>query len=63
MGGDETVKARIAEECSDVLLYLLLISERCGIDLLAAASEKIARNEEKYPVEKARGNARKYTEL
>ena len=60
---DEATKARISEECADVLLYLLLISERCGIDLLAAASKKIDRNEEKYPVEKARGNARKYTEL
>ena len=57
------VKAKISEECADVLLYLLMISERCGIDLLAAASAKIDRNEEKYPVEKSRGNARKYTEL
>lgn len=60
---DETVKAEISHECADVLLYLLMIAERCGIDLLAAASEKIDRNEQKYPVEKARGNARKYTEL
>jgi NTP pyrophosphatase (non-canonical NTP hydrolase) len=59
----DAVKAGIAEECADVLLYLLLIGERCGIDLLAAASEKIDLNEEKYPVEKARGTARKYTEL
>jgi len=59
----EAVKARISEECADVLLYLLLIGERCGIDLLAAASKKIDRNDEKYPVEKSRGNARKYTEL
>ena len=60
---DKEVKARLAEECADVLLYLLLIGERCGIDLLAAASEKIDRNEVKYPAEKARGSARKYTEL
>lgn len=60
---EDPVKARIAEECADVLVYLLLISERCGIDLLAAASDKIERNAQKYPVEKARGNAKKYTEL
>lgn len=63
MGSDDATKARISEECADVLLYLLMISERCGIDLLAAASKKIDRNEEKYPVEKSRGTARKYTEL
>ena len=57
------LKNRLEEECADVLLYLLLIAERAGIDLLAAANAKIDRNEEKYPVEKAKGNARKYTEL
>ncbi len=56
-------RARLAEECADVLLYLLLIAERADIDLLQAGAAKIARNGEKYPVEKARGSARKYTEL
>lgn len=56
-------RARLAEECADVLLYLLLIAERTGFELDVAASEKIGINARKYPVEKARGNARKYTEL
>lgn len=56
-------KARLAEECADVYLYLLLISERAGFDLAEAAARKIDKNEAKYPVEKARGNAKKYTEL
>jgi NTP pyrophosphatase (non-canonical NTP hydrolase) len=56
-------RARLAEECVDVLRYLLLICERAGIDLIGAASEKIEINAAKYPVEKARGNAVKYTEL
>ncbi|KUO55848.1 MAG: nucleotide pyrophosphohydrolase [Alphaproteobacteria bacterium BRH_c36] len=56
-------KARLAEECADVLLYLLLVSERAGFDLTKAAADKIAANELKYPVEKARGTAKKYTEL
>jgi NTP pyrophosphatase (non-canonical NTP hydrolase) len=60
---DPAFRARLAEECADVLLYLLLICERAGIDLVAAAAEKIDRNAAKYPVEQARGNARKYTEL
>jgi NTP pyrophosphatase (non-canonical NTP hydrolase) len=54
---------RLGEECADVLLYLLLVAERAGFDLQEAAARKIDINERKYPVEKARGNARKYTEL
>ena len=60
---DPEFRARLGEECADVLLYLLLICERAGIDLITAASEKIEINAAKYPVEKARGNARKYTDL
>ena len=60
---DPDFQARLAEECADVLLYLLLVCERAGIDLGAAAAEKIERNAVKYPVEKARGKAVKYTEL
>ena len=60
---DPEFRARLAEECADVLLYLLLICERAGVDLEAAARAKIERNADNYPVDKARGNARKYTEL
>ncbi len=60
---DPDFRARLAEECADVLLYLLLICERAGIDLGTAAAEKIECNGRKYPVEKSRGNAAKYTEL
>ena len=61
--GDADFRARLGEECADVLLYLLLICERAGIDLAQAAGDKIERNGLKYPVDKARGNARKYTQL
>ena len=57
------MQAKLKEETADVLLYLLLVCERAGIDILAAADEKINRNEEKYPVEKARGTTKKYDEL
>ena len=61
--GDPAFRARLAEECADVFGYLLLIAERAGIDLPAATARKIELNEAKYPVQKAHGNARKYTEL
>jgi dCTP diphosphatase len=54
---------RIREELADILNYLVRISDKLGIDLLAAAAEKIQINETKYPVEKSRGSAKKYTEL
>lgn len=60
---DPAFHARLSEECADILLYLLLIAERAKINLAAAAEAKIATNEQKYPADKARGNARKYTEL
>lgn len=60
---DDALRARLREECADVLLYLLLIAEKAGFDLAEAAAEKIALNEKKYPADKARGRAAKYTEL
>ena len=53
---------RVRLELADVLIYLLRISDRLGIDLLAAADAKIVLNERKYPAERVRGDARKYTE-
>ncbi len=60
---DGAFKTRLEEETADVLLYLLMICERAGIDLANAASRKIDLNAEKYPVEKARGKSTKYTGL
>ena len=58
-GGERHEALRM--ECADVLLYLLLIAEAAGFDLAQAAEEKIALNEQRYPAEKARGRADKYT--
>ena len=55
--------AAVSEEIADVLLYLVRLGDQLGIDPVAAAQRKLAANEQKYPAEKARGNARKYTEL
>mgnify|MGYP002368313389 FL=1 len=53
----------LRDECADVLLYLLLIADTAGINLAEAAREKLAKNAEKYPVEKAFGSREKYSRL
>ncbi|PFL17786.1 nucleotide pyrophosphohydrolase [Bacillus cereus] len=51
------------EELADVLMYALLFAHEIGIDIKQAIEEKIQKNNEKYPVEKAYGVSKKYTEL
>jgi len=58
-GGVENVK----EEVADIAIYILLLSNDLGIDLLGAIREKLKKNEKKYPVEKAKGSAKKYDKL
>ncbi|HEX6007658.1 MAG TPA: nucleotide pyrophosphohydrolase [Burkholderiales bacterium] len=53
----------VALECADVLLFLLRLCDKLDIDLARAAQKKLALNAKKYPVEKARGRATKYTKL
>ena len=53
----------IGEELSDVLYWVLLMSHDMDIDILDALERKIKKNEDKYPVEKAKGVHTKYTEL
>lgn len=60
---DATAKAAASEEIADVLLYLILLADGLGIDPLAAAERKMIANAQKYPVDKARGTSKKYTEL
>ena len=59
----ETNKAEIGEELADVLYWVLLMSHDLKIDVLDALEKKIRKNEEKYPVNKAKGNHTKYTKL
>ena len=54
---------KLREELADVLSYCILMADVCGLDLDEIMNEKVSKNEAKYPVEKARGNAAKYTEL
>jgi dCTP diphosphatase len=56
-------QAAASDEIADVLLYLIRLGDKLGIDPIAAARRKLAANERKYPVDKARGNSKKYNEL
>jgi dCTP diphosphatase len=56
-------RAAVEQEMADVLLYLVRLADKLGVDLEQAARTKMALNAEKYPVEKARGSRRKYDEL
>lgn len=58
----EKEKEHLGEELSDVLIYLLRLSEKCKIDLPAAVLKKISKNKEKYPPFKVWGSSKKYTE-
>lgn len=59
----EAKKDKIREELADVLNYCILMAEACELDMDEIIQEKIKRNNEKYPVDKARGSSKKYNEL
>ena len=65
--GSDTVcedkQEKIREELADVLCYAILMADRCGLDMDEIVQEKVKRNNEKYPVEKAKDSAKKYDEL
>jgi NTP pyrophosphatase (non-canonical NTP hydrolase) len=54
---------RIKEELADILSFSFLLAEKHGLDPFDIVSEKIKRNGEKYPVEKAKGKSDKYDQL
>ncbi|MEI6106454.1 MAG: nucleotide pyrophosphohydrolase [Opitutae bacterium] len=60
---DPKKRRAIEDEIADVVIYSLEFANICGIDLAAAIETKMAANAKKYPVEKARGRADKYTDL
>ena len=59
----ENKKTEIGEELADVYYWLLTISSDLNIDLDKALDEKIEKNRAKYPIDKSKGNSKKYTEL
>lgn len=60
-GWSDADHVHLGEELSDVLLYLLRLADRCGVDLPTAALRKLKKNAEKYPAAEARGSSAKYT--
>ena len=59
---DDERRERVRLELADVFIYLLRLADRLEVDLMRAADDKIALNERKYPADRVRGDARKYTE-
>lgn len=60
---DQDKLQEVANELADTLLYLVRLADKLDIDLLKAALNKMDINNQKYPVEMSRGNAKKYTEF
>lgn len=56
-------KERFADEIADTVVYLMLLADDLGIDMYQAIENKMRKNGEKYPVDKCRGKATKYTNL
>ena len=54
---------KVREELADVFNYAFLIADKYQLDVREIVMEKLAKNAEKYPVDKARGSAKKYNEL
>ncbi len=60
---EEADPVRVREELADVLIFVLMLLEKYGLNLEEIVREKLAANEEKYPADKARNSAAKYTDL
>ena len=60
---DPAKRKRVEEELADIMIFCLSMSDATGIDIEEAVMKKLEQNEKKYPIEKAKGSAKKYTEL
>lgn len=59
---DESVVNEVADEIADVQVYLVRLADKLGVDILDAVFRKMEKNEKKYPADRVRGSALKYTE-
>lgn len=57
----EEQHANAMDEIADIQMYLVRIADKLEIDILAAVTQKMKKNEQKYPVDQVKGSARKYT--
>ena len=55
-------KEKVTDELADILIYCVLMADTLGVNIESIMNDKIDKNEKKYPVEKAKGNSKKYTE-
>ena len=62
-GVDAATAAHVRDELADVLMYVVMLASELGVDLDGAVRNKLAANALKYPVDKAHGVSKKYTEL
>lgn len=62
-GWNDEDKEHLGEELSDVLLYLVRLSDICGVDLAKAALRKVELNAIKYPAKQCKGSSRKYNHM
>lgn len=60
---DEIVRHKASEEIADILIYAIMLSHKMNIDMENAVLKKIEVNDRKYPIDKAKGIAKKYSEL
>lgn len=60
---EEVDVKKVKEELADVLNYSFLLAHKYGFNIEEIVLDKIAKNAEKYPIEKAKGSAKKYNEL
>lgn len=56
-------KGHVLEELADVMIYCIHMADSLDVDLEEIINSKMNKNEKKYPVEKSKGNSKKYTEL
>jgi NTP pyrophosphatase (non-canonical NTP hydrolase) len=61
-GLDANKLQAVGEELADIYVYLVRLADQLGLDLAAAVERKLVLNEEKYPADRVRGSARKYSD-
>jgi dCTP diphosphatase len=54
--------ALVSKEIADVQIYLIMLADRLGVDVLAASASKLEENKIKYPADRVRGSAKKYSD-
>jgi NTP pyrophosphatase (non-canonical NTP hydrolase) len=56
-------KYKVEDEIADIFVYLLLLCNEINVDIIKVTLNKLKKNSEKYPIEKSKGNSKKYNQL